>query len=466
VAQRVQLEPDTVVRRRAARALEIAEERVAVELAERRAVGIGKQEVLGLRCAAEVSLESIAQPGVELLAQARRASAIAGSLHFAKNRSGCPRRRHTRTGRELISRPLLRGRRARPEPAESMRGVSAGSSPNLCEGFTPSGGPPRTFSRPSAVTIAVRFRKARVRVDLRASNRKDALMQIVTDTLQALLPYYPATVRAEIASSIDTIGLEAIQLAAEVMRAERDGIPFHVAANRMDFPLLGRVHHGMADFLRHRVPRQVRETLQKMAAAAQQDAFEEVRLATFTCAQGDGPEAALTRFFIYEGVRLNLLVLTWDDAAVEALGCLDTIDRTAQECVADFLRTVDPVREGVRPLHVLVTEMFLRMMQDYSAMRAWVRQSKEVFQAIESLIDATAVTRKLDAKDAAVVRGQLDELGSQEIADRYPWHFATAGAVDQRRSRLTRRLSGGRRLKPSRDRLIDILRDGLNEVIR
>lgn len=159
-------------------------------------------------------------------------------------------------------------------------------------------------------------------------------------------------------------------------------------------------------------------------------------------------------------------MLTWDDAAVEALGCLDTIDRTAQQCVADFLRTVDPVPEGVRPLHVLVSEMFLRMMQDYSAMRAWVRQSKEVFHAIERLIDATAVTRKLDAKDAAVVRGQLDELGSQEIADRYPWHFATASAVDQRRSRLTRRLSGGRRVKASRDRLIDILRDGMSEVAR
>lgn len=294
-------------------------------------------------------------------------------------------------------------------------------------------------------------------------------MQIVTDTLRVLMPYYPQPIREQIDGALDAIGLEAVQLAAEVMRAERDGIPFHDAANRVDFTLLARVHHGTADLLQRRIPLALRGALRGMGAAARNGAFEHIRRATFLRALGDGPEAALLRFLIYQAARLNLLVLTWDDPSVEVLGSLARIDREAESIVRQLLAQTEIAAPDVRPLHILVAELAVRMTGDIREVMSSVARmdrQRDAVSLLEQMIDATRLTRSLEGADAAIARSSTfdDDLGSQEIADRYPWHFRTAAAVDQRRSRLRRQLSGARPLAKQQHRMIDLIQDIKTEV--
>lgn len=290
-------------------------------------------------------------------------------------------------------------------------------------------------------------------------------MQLVVDSFQAVIRYYPPWLQVEMAAAWPMLRLEASRLALEVLQAEHDGVQYADAVKRIDFPLMSRVHFGLEDLLQHRLPPSLRDTIRNLARAGKMGEFDGLRRAMFHGATHDDPQGALLRFFLYEGARLDLLIATWDFPELEAVGALTRIDREAQRILLEQLAMPQMHKEDVRPLHVLVAELALHAFGDAENITHTL-QGTDAINRVLRLADIVRTVRGLDAPYAAVARIDAfdDELGSQQIADRYPWHFSTANAVDKRRSRLRQALDDGD-LPAVTDgsRLVDIIQSAARE---
>ncbi len=286
-------------------------------------------------------------------------------------------------------------------------------------------------------------------------------MQLVLDSVRTVAQHYPPWLRAELEVALPSVALEATRLALEVMQAERDGIPFSEAVRRIDLPLMGRVHFGLTDLLHHRMPAEFRSALRDLATAVKRGDFEGLGLALFAAASREGdPQAALLRFLLYEGARIELLIATWERPEFEALGVLGKIDREAQDVLSRRLAMREMHDGAVRPLHVLMAELELRAYGDAEAVALALRHSEEATMFVLQLVEATRTIRGLDAPKAAVARADAfeAEMDSQRLVDTYPWHFSTTNSVDQTRSRLRRAIERGEPpLVLDGSRFIDVL---------
>jgi hypothetical protein len=188
------------------------------------------------------------------------------------------------------------------------------------------------------------------------------------------------------------------------------------------------------------------------------DAYGQLLFAV--AARGSDLESGLTRFMLYEGIRINLIVGTWRQPEAEGYGWLNAVERQAQATLEARLKQGAMFDDNIDPLHVLVAESFqLLEAEAVRALRILRGDSALLLAEFAELTDAIRVARELYARDAAVVHpGSFAErLGSQRIADRYPWHFGSANAVDKARSDLRRRLRAvDWEVKADGDRFIDV----------
>lgn len=286
-------------------------------------------------------------------------------------------------------------------------------------------------------------------------------MLAVTDFFRTMLALFPRDLRSEVESCLPALGRAARRLADEVFEAESQGLTYIEAIEHPTFPLMARVHHGVLDTLQWRFPPRALEGLRLVCRSAARGEFDPFRRLLFVVAgRKDDPDAALARFLIFQAVRLNMYLWTWKKPEVEASGCLTSIEEDAQKLLDDFLACPDVAAEDVRPLNVLVAEVLVHLGRKVTAKARLLRE--HVGDVIREMIDDTEalrMVRALPAADAAVFRpGRSPEpLGAQRIADRYPWHFPSANAVDQRRSRLRKRLDPDSSPVASGDRLVDLL---------
>lgn len=290
-------------------------------------------------------------------------------------------------------------------------------------------------------------------------------MQFILDSVHALARHYPPWFQAEIAEALPALRLEAMRLALEVMQAERDNIPYADAVRRVDFPLMGRVHFGLEDLLQHRLPPFLREAIRSLIGAARCGEFDELRRAMFDGAANDDPQAALLRFLLYEGARFDLMVATWDIPELEVVGALARVDREAQRILQERLAMPHMHAPDVRPLHVLWADLALHAFGDAEAATQSL-QDPESIGLVQRLTEITRIIRGLDAAYAAVARADAfsEEMGSQQLVDRYPWHFSTSNAVDKRRSRLRQAVSEGRPpVVTDGSRLVDLIQGAARE---
>ena len=109
-------------------------------------------------------------------------------------------------------------------------------------------------------------------------------MLAVTTAVRSIASFYPPHFRAEIERDIPRLMLQAGSLALEVMRAEGDGIRYAEAVHRPEFPLMGRVHYGLADLLQWRLTPELREALQELARHAEAGEFDDARRLLFIVA--------------------------------------------------------------------------------------------------------------------------------------------------------------------------------------
>lgn len=292
-------------------------------------------------------------------------------------------------------------------------------------------------------------------------------MLAVTSTLDTLVSLYPPYLRPELEKAMPSLALEAGRLALEVLAAEANGIPYKTAIARPDFALMARVHHGLLDLLQWRLSPELREGVRYVVRRVAEGDVEPFRRVIFAMAARRGdPEAALARFMLFEAVRLNLYVRTWDSPQLEAWGCIDRIEDDAERIVSQLLNVPEMFEEDTRPLNVLVAESLLRLHIDASNVMDVLRQHVgDVIDDMMLMTDATRIVRALDAPDAAAFRPMKapEPLGSQQIADRFPWHFPSANAVEKRRSRFRARFDPDEPPEPSGNRLIDVLADAVRE---
>jgi len=291
-------------------------------------------------------------------------------------------------------------------------------------------------------------------------------VQLVFDSVRAFAKHYPPWLQDEVEGALPSLGLEATRLALEVMQAEQDGIPFADAVRRIDFPLMGRLHFGVEDMLQHRIPAEFRQTIRGLAAATKRGEFDELRRAIFTGASAADPQGALLRFLIHEGNNIDVLVATWDVPEFEVLGALGTTEYESQRVLYQRLAMPEMHADDIRPFHVMLAELVEHAVGDATAVARVLQEREEAVDLVLQLVEATRTIRALDAPNAAVARADTfdEEIGSQQLVDRYPWHFTSVNAVDQRRSRLRRDIAKGRPpLVLDGSRFIDVLLEEASE---
>lgn len=237
---------------------------------------------------------------------------------------------------------------------------------------------------------------------------------------------------------------------------------------------MGRVHFGILDFLQYEIPYDLAEVVRDIFGHVETWAgLEDLRrfAVCHAALRPDHAEGVLMRFLLYEAIRLNLWLVTWDDPAPEALGFMTQLDRDAEAVLRDRIHQDDMFDEDVRPLHVLVTDAACRLQAQFEEARAALAKDvPEVVEFVtETLCRATAEARRLAAADAAELRndyagciGDL-HLDSLLLSERHPRLLPSPEPVDMRRSRLRKRLKGGG--GRVRTRVIDVLRSAVLEEV-
>ena len=280
----------------------------------------------------------------------------------------------------------------------------------------------------------------------------------------------PEPARSVVVAGLSEFQLPLARLSLEVIDAESRSIPFRDAARlATEFPVLSRTHFGLQDLLQYELSveelRAVRALLDQFAPLD----FESARRGLFlAAAAGPGPEAAAARFFMYQAIRLNVVLGTWQGGEdIEAMGALAEMEMHAETRLREALDDAAMLHEDVRPLHVLVAEAFV----DLHALWAdWVGRSQPWSQEAAARFDirrsAARRARASGAHEAAILRAAVESAdegaraGSQQIADRHPTLFGGANAVDQRRSRMKACIHSGTDPAP-RTRLVDVLMEDL-----
>jgi len=283
---------------------------------------------------------------------------------------------------------------------------------------------------------------------------------------EILLPLFPRALHEEIERELPTLGLLAYQLGVDVLVAERQGLKYSEAVKKPEFLKMGRVYFGATNLLQWQLPAPVWNTLRAVLSQVIQGKLEPTHALLFAIAsRKNDPEAALWRFLLWVAVRINLLVLTWEDPGVELRGSLDEAEDEAETALRNLLEIANSEMQepDCRPLHMLMADTVVHMyLYDQTVILA-LSEFKSEIQELLTDADALEKVRSLDARAAAVFRpGPSEvELGSQQIADRFPQHFSSANAMEQHRSRVRKRV---RKMKPATDRFIDLLRAAMGDA--
>jgi hypothetical protein len=273
---------------------------------------------------------------------------------------------------------------------------------------------------------------------------------------------YPDPLREAIEAAMPVLSLRATCLGAEVLLAEAMGLHFSQAVVHPDFPLMERVYFGLQALLQHRLPPEMRKAVNGMIQHGIQGGFDAVRELLFVVATNqDDPDAAMCRFLLWVSVRMNLLVASWDSPEVAASGALDAMEDRAEEVLRELLSVPNLLlQENVRPLSVLVAEILVEADKKVKERMA-TAMGQIGGELTQIMTNAEAVTRvrQLDDRHAVLFQpGPFEgQAGSTQIARRYPLQHPSPNALEQTRSRFSKKRDAATS-SPLDDRFIDVLR--------
>lgn len=255
---------------------------------------------------------------------------------------------------------------------------------------------------------------------------------------------------AEVQRGVEAIKLGAMQLALELAQAETIGVPMADAVRDADnYPHLVQAHNSILDVLTLELPKEFTPFLQCVAAMPNPPPLDEMtRDLARVGATAQGPQRALARFILFEGVRLQLLVTMWRQTPdLHRLGIDDySWDRQASDNL-DVLLAHPQDLEGpdpIRPLEVVLTATLTDLLK-------YVGEAERALGQIEADVRARYARRAMveealldaNARDAVLIRNCLarawgaQRLDIGRVMKQHPLPFdgTKRNAIDQHVSR-------------------------------
>lgn len=269
--------------------------------------------------------------------------------------------------------------------------------------------------------------------------------------------------------------VELQRLALDAHAAIAQGIPFADATLDFEnYPHLARAHAALDDILTLSLPPELETWVRKLLGTPEPPTFEGMRTALVaTAADPSRPlQKALARFLLFEGVRLQLVVMVkWFPKETIGVGVgLGALSRIAEDRIQVWLAAEDPVPADTRPFHILVAAALHAFDEHVGELRSSLASLKNDFiEALRRQADIETFLNEMDATDALLFRNELaPELGEQKLTVDHLQrrHIIVMGSVsrnalDQRFRRARSR--GVERLRRQRVALLDLIREAALE---
>jgi len=280
----------------------------------------------------------------------------------------------------------------------------------------------------------------------------------------------------ELERGLDQLGARLNRLAVELVDAQAQGLRLaQAAANELDYPILHRLHLGIRDVLTLSLPPALAAWARQTLATPDTPALDDFQrgLAALAAAppgeRGASPASrALARLFLFEAVRVNLIVAEHlSGSSIAAVGALPAdVDAIAEAEVDEYVARAAEIDAEVRPLNVLVAAGLLALEQHVGELKGVLARIEDDLATAFRLRAALELKlRDMDAADALLIRNAfapaLDEqrLEVERLQAEHPLLLGERrrDAIDQQVSRLRRRIAAGDWPERRSPALIDLL---------
>ena len=238
----------------------------------------------------------------------------------------------------------------------------------------------------------------------------------------------------------------------------------------MNYPQLARLHAAVDDILTMSLPPQLAAWMQSLLSMPEPPTFDGMRAAMVAAAaDSQHPHRqALARFALFEGVRLNLVVMArWFPHETLGVGLeMGDLDRIAEARVSEWLAEGPAVPDDVRPFHVIVPAAVQALSAHAEELRAGLANlQREFLEAAQRRAAVEEVLSEMDVRDALLIRNEmapgLDEqrLTVEHLQERHGLVLGdvSRNALDQRIKRA--RVKSRDALRRRRVALLDLLRE-------
>lgn len=287
----------------------------------------------------------------------------------------------------------------------------------------------------------------------------------------AALRLHDVIPRAEFEAGLVHLEAEVERVALDAYSAQRRGLPLSEAANDfVNFPQLARLHAAVDDILTMSLPPQLVAWVQSLLSMPEPPTFDGMRTAMVAAAaDSQHPHRqALARFALFEGVRLNLVVMArWFPHETLGVGLeMGDLDRIAEARVSEWLAEGPAVPDDVRPFHVIVSAAVQALSAHAEELRAGLANlQRDFLEAAQRRAAVEEVLSEMDVRDALLIRNEmapgLDEqrLTVEHLQERHGLVLGdvSRNALDQRIKRA--RVKSRDALRRRRVALLDLLRE-------
>jgi len=279
----------------------------------------------------------------------------------------------------------------------------------------------------------------------------------------------------ELERGLEQLGTRLARLAVEVADAEAQGRRLaEAAANEMDFPMMHRLHLGLRDILTVSLPAPLAAWARQVLDGPESpivDDFQRGLAALAASAEAPPASRALARLFLFEAVRVHLIIAEHlSGSSIAAVGALPVdIDAIAEDEVDRFVAAAaagDAELRDVRPLNVLVAAGLLSLEERVDDLKGVLaRIEDDLATAFKVRAKLELKLREMDATDAVLIRNAfapaLDEqrLEVERLKAEHPLLLGDRrrDAIDQQVSRLRRRIAAGDWPERHAPALIDLI---------
>jgi len=288
--------------------------------------------------------------------------------------------------------------------------------------------------------------------------------------LAAALRIHEVIPPAEFEAGLAHLETEVERVALDAHAAQRRGLSLSNAVQDfVNYPQLARLHASIDDILTLSLPPQLFGWVQMLVSTPEAPSFDMMRTAVVAAAADSHHprRQALARFALFEGVRLNLVLMArWFPDETLGVGLdMDELDKIAEDRVEHWLAEDLALHNDVRPFHVIVAAAVHALNDRADELRAGLALlQRDFFEAVQRRAAVERVLSEMDVRDALLIRNELaPALDEQRFTVEHlqERHTVLGGvsrnALDQRMKRIRAKLKSA---PPRRSvALLDLLRE-------